>query len=72
MSGGADEGNTTMLGAGDFGDAERREDRRLLTGAATYTDDVSGDRLHVGIVRSQYGHAVVEDVDTAADLRDHR
>ncbi|WP_435347620.1 xanthine dehydrogenase family protein molybdopterin-binding subunit [Haloarchaeobius sp. HRN-SO-5] len=46
---------------------ERREDRSLITGNAEYTDDIQMQRmLHMAVVRSQYGHAKIEDVDTSA------
>jgi carbon-monoxide dehydrogenase large subunit len=45
----------------------RSEDRPLLTGDARFTDDVQPTRgLHLALVRSQYGHARVGDVDTTA------
>jgi aerobic carbon-monoxide dehydrogenase large subunit len=48
-------------------DIERREDPALVTGRATYTDDVrTSDAAHLTFVRSRYGHAVVEDIDTEA------
>lgn len=44
---------------------ERREDGRLVTGEATYTDDVDYQRLaHMIVARSRYGHAIIEQVDT--------
>jgi len=51
-----------------FGSAvERREDPALLTGDAEYTDDIRDEEMaHVAFVRSQYGHARVEDVDASA------
>ena len=46
---------------------DRVEDRRLLTGAAKYTDDVTvAGAGHVAFLRSQYGHARILDVDTSA------
>ena len=50
---------------------ERREDPDLVRGDARYTGDLSApDMAHLAFVRSQYGHARVEDLDTstAADL----
>ncbi len=45
---------------------ERREDPALLTGNAEYTDDIQIDgMLHMAVVRSQYGHANILDVDTS-------
>ena len=51
---------------------ERREDAGLLTGDAEYTDDlVDAETLHVAILRSQYGHARIEGLDTdAAEAHD--
>ncbi|MFB6352488.1 MAG: xanthine dehydrogenase family protein molybdopterin-binding subunit [Halobacteriales archaeon] len=44
----------------------RREDPPLLTGDASYTDDRSVPGMaHAAILRSQYGHARVESVETA-------
>ena len=46
---------------------ERREDPALVTGRATYTDDLrSPGMVHLAFVRSRYGHAIVEGVDTEA------
>jgi carbon-monoxide dehydrogenase large subunit len=46
---------------------QRREDPRLITGEAEYTDDIQDGRgTFLAIVRSRYGHATVEDVDTSA------
>lgn len=45
----------------------RREDVALLRGEATYTDDLRrAGGLHMAVHRSRYGHARIEDVDTAA------
>ncbi|MFB6311808.1 MAG: xanthine dehydrogenase family protein molybdopterin-binding subunit, partial [Salinirussus sp.] len=45
---------------------ERREDRPLLTGNASFTDDLVGPRhLHVAAARSQYAHATIQSIDTA-------
>lgn len=50
---------------------ERREDESLLTGEATFTDDLHPDAAHLAILRSQYAHATIEDIDTsAAEARD--
>ena len=44
----------------------RREDPALLTGAATFTDDLSrGDLTYLAIRRSQRAHAVVHGIDTS-------
>jgi carbon-monoxide dehydrogenase large subunit len=48
---------------------QRRGDPALLTGSAEYTDDHTVDGLaHVALLRSQYGHARVEDIDPTAAL----
>ncbi len=45
---------------------ERREDPALITGDAEYTDDIQlPNTAHLAVVRSQYGHARIEDVDTS-------
>jgi aerobic carbon-monoxide dehydrogenase large subunit len=45
----------------------RREDRRLLTGAGRYLDDIAiPDALHVTFVRSPHAHARIVVIDTAA------
>jgi len=51
---------------------ERREDPSLITGRAEYTDDIQRpDMLHMAVVRSEYGHARVEGIDTSqAEGRD--
>ena len=44
---------------------QRREDPHLLTGESAYADDLRYPRLHhVAFVRSRYGHARIEGVDT--------
>ena len=46
---------------------KRNEDPRLLTGLATFTDDVRlPDTLHVAFLRSPYAHARIRAVDAAA------
>ena len=46
---------------------QRREDPPLVTGSATYTDDLSVPGMgHVALLRSRYGHADVESVETEA------
>ncbi|HKJ60154.1 MAG TPA: xanthine dehydrogenase family protein molybdopterin-binding subunit [Halobacteriales archaeon] len=46
---------------------QRREDPRLVSGDAEYTDDVQYPRMaHLAIARSRHAHARVEGVDTAA------
>ena len=45
---------------------ERREDPALITGDAEYTDDIQlADMAHMSVVRSRYGHARIEGVDTS-------
>ena len=54
---------TTMVGA----KVKRREDPRLITGRATYVDDVHlVGLLHAAFVRSPYAHAKIRSVDLAA------
>jgi carbon-monoxide dehydrogenase large subunit len=44
----------------------RREDPRLITGSATYTDDLTlPGMLHAAIVRSPHAHARIKRIDTA-------
>jgi len=51
---------TTMVGAR----IRRREDPRLITGRATYVDDVKlVGLLHAAFVRSPYAHAALKRVD---------
>src|SRR4051794_26469766 len=46
---------------------ERIEDRPLLTGTATFIDDVELDgQVHVAFLRSPLAHARVNAIDTAA------
>ena len=48
---------------------QRREDPALLTGSAEYTDDHTVDGLaHGALLRSQYGHARIEDIAPTAAL----
>jgi carbon-monoxide dehydrogenase large subunit len=45
---------------------ERREDPALITGEADYTDDIQRPNMaHMAVLRSQYGHAAVEGIDTS-------
>jgi carbon-monoxide dehydrogenase large subunit len=47
----------------------RREDRALLTGRATFTDDVQCPRTaHLAFLRSQYGHADLDGIDASEAL----
>jgi carbon-monoxide dehydrogenase large subunit len=52
------------------GAVRRREDRRLVTGAGQYTDDVRRDALHAVFVRSTFAHARIKNIDvtTAASM----
>ena len=51
---------TTMIGA----KIHRREDPRLITGRGRYVDDMQlNGMLHVGFVRSPYGHARIKSID---------
>jgi carbon-monoxide dehydrogenase large subunit len=52
----------TLFGSG----IRRREDPRLITGAATYTDDVKLPGLaYAAILRSPYAHARITRIDTS-------
>jgi len=54
---------TRIFGSG----IRRREDPRLITGGATYTDDVQlPGMLYAAILRSPHAHAKINSVDTAA------
>jgi carbon-monoxide dehydrogenase large subunit len=45
----------------------RREDHRLLTGTATFTDDIPlSGALHAHFVRSPHAHAAIRAIDTSA------
>jgi aerobic carbon-monoxide dehydrogenase large subunit len=58
---------TTMVGAR----IRRREDPRLITGRATYVDDVRQvGTVYAAFVRSPYGHAKITSIDTAAAKND--
>lgn len=47
-------------------DVSRQEDLALLTGDAEFTDDATAPNIgHLVFVQNQYGHARVEDIDTA-------
>ena len=44
----------------------RREDPRLITGRATYTDDIKLPGMaHAAILRSVYAHAAIKSIDTS-------
>jgi len=46
---------------------ERTEDPKLITGRSTYIDDMKRPGMaHMAFIRSQYAHARIEDIDTAA------
>src|SRR5579859_8108679 len=45
----------------------RKEDPRLITGSASYVDDLQPRRLaHLAILRSSYAHARIRGIDTSA------
>ena len=45
---------------------QRREDRRLLTGDARYTDDIQQPRTgYLALLGSQYAHAGIESIDAS-------
>lgn len=56
------------MSASTFGSGiRRREDPRLITGAATYTDDiVVPGMLHAAMLRSPYAHAKIAGIGTSA------
>jgi carbon-monoxide dehydrogenase large subunit len=57
------------LNAALGGRVTRREDRRLITGAGTFTDDVAPDGcLHAVFVRSPHAHARIVAVDMSAAM----
>src|SRR5690348_17839420 len=54
-------GIATMMGAS----IKRREDPRLITGQATYVDDIKlYGMLHMTVLRSPYGHAHIKGIET--------
>src|SRR5579859_2077613 len=56
-------GIAAMLGS----PIKRREDPRLITGQATYVDDIKlVGMLHMAVLRSPYGHARINGMNTAA------
>lgn len=58
-------GIATMMGAS----IKRREDPRLITGQATYVDDIKLiGMLHMAVLRSLYGHARIKGIKTEAAL----
>lgn len=60
-------GIATMVGS----PIKRREDPRLITGQATYVDDIKlVGMLHMSVLRSTYGHARINSINTEA-ARNH-
>src|SRR5207249_61550 len=56
-------GIAAMLGS----PIKRREDPRLITGQSTYVDDIKlHGMLHMAVLRSPYGHARINSIDTDA------
>jgi carbon-monoxide dehydrogenase large subunit len=56
-------GIAAMLGTS----IKRREDPRLITGQATYVDDIKLlGMLHMAVLRSPYGHARINSINTEA------
>ncbi len=56
-------GIAAMLGTS----IKRREDPRLITGQATYVDDIKlHGMLHMSVLRSPYGHAHIKSINTDA------
>lgn len=54
-------------GVGDG--VERREDPALLTGTASFLDDLTGQHLtHAAVCRSRYAHAMLEGIETEPAL----
>src|SRR6184192_4135720 len=46
---------------------KRREDPRLITGQATYVDDIKlHGMLHMSVLRSPYGHARINSINSEA------
>jgi aerobic carbon-monoxide dehydrogenase large subunit len=59
-------GIATMLGS----PVKRREDPRLITGQATYVDDIKLlGMVHMAVLRSPYGHARIRSINTEAALK---
>src|SRR6266702_1556770 len=56
-------GIAAMLGTS----IKRREDPRLITGQATYVDDIKlPSMLHMTVLRSPYGHARINSINCDA------
>jgi len=54
--------STRIFGSG----IRRREDPRLITGSATYTDDITlPGMVHAAMLRSQHAHAKITKIDTS-------
>ncbi len=54
--------STRIFGSG----IRRREDPRLITGSATYTDDITlPDMVHAAMLRSEHAHAKITRIDTS-------
>ena len=60
--------SATATAARMFGSGiRRREDPRLITGTARYTDDITlPNMVHAAILRSPHGHATITKLDTSA------
>ena len=59
-------GIAAMVGA----PVKRREDPRLITGQATYVDDIKLlGMVHMAVLRSPYGHARIRSINTEAALK---
>ena len=57
---------TRLFGSG----IRRREDPKLITGQASYTDDIKlTGMVHAAILRSPHAHARIRSVDTSAAQR---
>ena len=67
-AGGAPDAGSGATPSGEIGaSVERVEDRRFVTGRGAYMDDIPvPGAAHVAFLRSQYGHARLEGIDTAA------
>src|SRR2546423_14895649 len=58
-------GIASMLGTS----IKRREDPRLITGQATYVGDIKLHKmLHMAVLRSPYGHARINSINTQPAL----
>src|SRR5947209_3862440 len=52
------------------GTVRRREDPRLITGSATYVDDIVLPRMaHLAVLRSPYPHARIVSIDTSETMQ---